>query len=136
MPEGPNAYPIYPETTDCECKLPSYCQRHRCEKPDDLHRLCQTNPRIFDLWERGLGPGQTRVTRQTPCRHKGEHVDEVLCKSCQGHVRIKIFSCQLHGRCSLSTKVAAFVCCALCTDYELGIAPAALLTTKDLLIHS
>jgi hypothetical protein len=118
MSEGVNAYPIYPETTKCECAHPGYCQRHRCDKPDSLHRLCQTKPQIFDLWERGLGPGQTRRNAQTACVHRGAQVDEVLCAGCQGHVRIKIFSCRVHDRCSLSQKLAIVACCISCADYE------------------
>jgi hypothetical protein len=117
MPEGLNQYPIYPETTSCECPLPGYCQRHRCDKPDSLHRLCQTEPRFFDLWERGLGPNQSQSSRQSPCRHRGDQVGEASCEGCNGRVRIKVFSCNLHCRCTLSNAVPAIASCLQCADY-------------------
>ncbi len=117
MSEGPNTYPVYPKATACECALPGYCQRHHCDKPDHMYRLCQTNPRFFDLWERGAGPGQNQLTRNEPCLHRGEQIDDALCESCQGQVRIKIFACSLHERCCLSLKLLATACCNSCSDY-------------------
>ena len=118
MSEGIHEYPIYPDPTACECTSPGYCQRHHCDKPDSMHRLCQTNPRFFNLWEQGLGPGQAHGSRNEPCRHRSEQIDEMLCESCQGQVRIKIFGCHLHDRCSLSLKLTEMPCCLSCQDYD------------------
>ena len=117
MSEGLNVNPTYPDSTGCECLTPGYCQRHHCDKPDSMHRLCQTRPRFFDLWERGIGPGQAQTARQSPCGHRGEQIDESLCESCQGQVRIKIFACRLHNRCSLSKLLTTVAGCLSCCDY-------------------
>lgn len=48
----------------CECAAPStsgafiWCDRHQCRKDSEQHRVCSTNPAIFQAWEQGKGPGQ------------------------------------------------------------------------------
>lgn len=42
----------------CECEKPGLCNRHGIEKNDELFNLCQKSSVVFDLWERGIGPGQ------------------------------------------------------------------------------
>lgn len=37
--------------TGCTCPVAGYCARHNREKPEHLHRLCQTDQRYFDLWD-------------------------------------------------------------------------------------
>ena len=45
--------------TGCECQRAGWCERHQCDKTPHWHRLCQTRPNYFRLWERGCGPGQS-----------------------------------------------------------------------------
>ena len=61
----------------------------------------------------------TRVsTRTEACRHRGEQVQEVDCDTCAGKVRLKVFSCSQHGKCSLSTKpIEGAKSCQGCQDY-------------------
>lgn len=48
--------------TQCECPIAGYCARHKTNKTNGWHKLCQTNPSYFDSWESGIGPGQARKT--------------------------------------------------------------------------
>lgn len=45
-------------TTDCECELAGYCNRHKVKKNVAWHRLCKSDPVYFRAWEAGTGPGQ------------------------------------------------------------------------------
>lgn len=47
--------------TPCECPLAGYCNRHEVTKNGHLHRLCQTNIKYFNLWEKCKGPLQNFV---------------------------------------------------------------------------
>lgn len=38
-------------STGCECPLAGYCARHKRNKTQHLHRLCQTDQRYFNYWE-------------------------------------------------------------------------------------
>jgi hypothetical protein len=38
--------------TPCECPLSGYCNRHKVTKNDTEHRLCSTEQKYFDMWER------------------------------------------------------------------------------------
>lgn len=42
----------------CVCPLAGYCERHKINKGNTWHSLCQTNQKYFDAWEQGYGPGQ------------------------------------------------------------------------------
>ena len=108
----------YPHTTACECPAPGWCSRHSCAKSDLMHRMCQTDPRFFALWEEDRGPGQHVPPRQKPCRERGDQLGEEICESCRGKVRIKVFACDVHGACSLSAKLSAIACCVTCPDYQ------------------
>lgn len=39
-------------TTQCECPLAGYCERHNRIKNERLHALCQGRQDYFDAWER------------------------------------------------------------------------------------
>lgn len=41
-----------PMTTQCECPIAGYCDRHNRIKNEHLHALCQTRQDYFDAWER------------------------------------------------------------------------------------
>lgn len=45
--------------SSCECTGPGFCERHQCNKTTHWYRLCQRRPKYFELWEQGIGPGQT-----------------------------------------------------------------------------
>ena len=47
--------------TPCECPLAGYCNRHEVDKNAHLHKLCQTNIKYYNLWEKCKGPLQSFV---------------------------------------------------------------------------
>lgn len=44
--------------TDCVCPIAGYCERHKVNKSEHWHSLCQTRDKYFAAWEEGRGPGQ------------------------------------------------------------------------------
>jgi hypothetical protein len=37
---------------------------------------------------------------------------------CTGKVRLKVFTCEIHARCTLETEAPGIQCCKICADYE------------------
>lgn len=56
--------------TACTCPIAGYCDRHRTEKNEHWHMLCQTREDYFAKWERGRGPGQTRIPEEREARRQ------------------------------------------------------------------
>ena len=52
------------------------------------------------------------------CRHKGERIGEEKCGPCGGNVRIKTFSCAIHGKChqAAGKRLPGVACCTGCLD--------------------
>ena len=50
--------PEYNKTTPCECPMAGFCERHQVNKSKHLHKLCQTKPSYFQMWEDCKGPLQ------------------------------------------------------------------------------
>lgn len=73
----------------------------------DLCRVCwlsENDPRYTRLWERS--------TPMRSCIHLGDYTgDTELCSSCRGSVRIKLYSCSVHGQCTLDKQVQGKACC-------------------------
>lgn len=46
--------------TDCTCPIAGYCARHRVDKTEHWHKLCQTRDDYRAAWDAGRGPGQSR----------------------------------------------------------------------------
>ena len=44
--------------TPCECPLSGYCNRHKINKNQTEHRLCSTDIRYFDMWEKKASNAQ------------------------------------------------------------------------------
>ena len=44
------------KNTKCECPMAGYCNRHKVEKSNHLHKLCQTHSGYFKLREECKGP--------------------------------------------------------------------------------
>jgi hypothetical protein len=38
--------------TPCECPLSGFCNRHNINKNETEHRLCFTDKKYFDMWEK------------------------------------------------------------------------------------
>lgn len=60
------------------------------------------------------GPGQ--VNRSAACRYRGDTLRTVLCPTCAGTVKVKVFACLLHGECTISKPVGPPTC-QLCPSY-------------------
>lgn len=55
----------------CECKSSCFCVRHKVSKSAEWVALCKSRPDYFNLWEKGIGPGQVTPTRDVqPIKHK------------------------------------------------------------------
>lgn len=50
----------------CSCPLAGYCDRHKITKPETWHKLCQTREGYRNLWDKGIGPGQSNISISTP----------------------------------------------------------------------
>lgn len=107
--------------TPCECQREGWCVRHGCFKSAPLVRKCQLDVRFFQYWEQGRGPGQcASPPRAEPCRHLGETVSEEPCPTCKGAVRVKVFECALHGKCTKALQISSLACCQACRDYDVA----------------
>ena len=56
--------------TPCQCSFKEgkdtiFCNRHECVKTKHLHSLCQQRQEYFELWEKGEGPMQNSLVRNT-----------------------------------------------------------------------
>jgi hypothetical protein len=80
----------------------------------DQCRLCwlyHHEPAYQALWNE---PALTPAV----CQHRGPDLGVKLpCPGCPGAVRLTLFACALHGRCTPSTKLADIACCLGCPDY-------------------
>lgn len=68
-----------------------------------------------------LTPAAYETLRQAwgdeSCRHRGELIGEVPCKTCGGKVKAKVFACAVHERCTLFTKpIEGAKACRSCED--------------------
>lgn len=109
--------------TACECFQPGWCERHLCYKTERRHMLCRTRNDYFRLWEEGNGPGQNLELQgnpavEFPCIQLGERLREQECPTCNGSVLLKVFTCELHGECTLAKTIKDIACCTTCKDYE------------------
>lgn len=68
--------------------------------------------------------GARRNCKERPkpslCIHRGGQLRQEKCQTCQGEVRVKVFSCALHGECTLSNKLPNVRFCGACPDVELA----------------
>jgi len=59
------------------------------------------------------------AAREAPCRFRAAVAQAtVLCSSCRGKIKLKVFGCDLHGKCTVSRKVEGMACCGVCVDYQ------------------
>jgi hypothetical protein len=108
------------KVTPCECTEPGWCKRHQCEKPRHFYELCRRRQDYFEMFEKGqsfLQQTKTRNPTQISCRHRGIVREEVDCATCNGSVRIKVFDCPLHERCTVGKRLEDTTCCLTCEDF-------------------
>ena len=61
-------------------------------------------------------PPLQRATAE-PCIHRGGEMRRVGCQTCNGGgVQIKVLSCQIHGECTIATRLDGVACCEGCTS--------------------
>lgn len=106
--------------SECECRLPGWCERHQRVKTQHLHKLCQTDQRYRDVWDKQTPSKEPGLVQKAwsyakavarwkvagePTRSKDEvnHIFETQCRPCQHFVVKKDGngSCKLCG-CKLS----------------------------------
>jgi hypothetical protein len=88
--------PFRPYTTD-QCRL-CWLFHHI----DEYHTLWSSRLRFS-------GP---------PCRHLAAQIEAVACPTCTAKVRLKVFTCEIHARCTLETVLPNIECCKYCLDYK------------------
>ena len=60
-----------------------------------------------------------RRVRKVACISLGDWTGELIeCLSCQGTVKLKIMSCNIHKKCTLEKPLHGVQCCQLCKDYN------------------
>ena len=72
-----------------------------------------------ELWD----PKPQRHEMREQCHHRGEKIERVNCPTCQGNVRVTVFTCPLHERCTISKPIADAQTCRGCPDYTSPQAP-------------
>lgn len=66
-----------------------------------------------------VGPGCRNRVTVAPCSRLGGPTGETVdCPSCNGSVRLKTFSCEAHGACTLEKPVNGVACCTGCLDRD------------------
>ena len=86
-----------------------YAIKHNIENP--------IPPRLSRLNDKPVIPAD----KKSRCIHLLEETNELaLCESCSGTVRLKVFSCEIHGKCTLEKRVASVkgFCDDLCPNKE------------------
>jgi predicted GH43/DUF377 family glycosyl hydrolase len=80
--------------------------------------IASRDARYAQLWGGPPAPERPRG----PCEHLGEPTGEtVACGTCRGGVKLKLFACAVHGRCTLGKTAAPNVAtCEGCGDYRPG----------------
>jgi len=84
-----------------ECRVP---QKTRMTDPAKVHRRCIPNLLLESV--RGL------------CAHRGDESRRQECSTCQGKVQLKVFTCALHGECTLEKPLAGVRTCKSCPDHR------------------
>ena len=52
-----------------------------------------------------------------PCRHVGEQLRTQECPTCSGRVRVKVFTCAVHGECTVAKRIDNVALCDGCIDH-------------------
>lgn len=100
-------------TLPCQCDGPGYCERFSQDMNPYRWKLCQTREDYRSRWDQNV--------EHYKCEHFGAYTNESrLCQSCKGKVKIKIFDCAIHGKCTFSKCFAdgSIACCKGCKDFK------------------
>ena len=110
------------KVTDCTCREAGWCERHQCHKLPLWFLHCQRRPDFFAAWESGglrelCGAATAQTPRPALCQHLGKERRQVVCPTCQGSVRLKVYGCELFQECVLGLSVENLTSCVICPDY-------------------
>ncbi len=62
---------------------------------------------------------QALIPANLPCVHRGEQLSErASCSSCRGKVELKLYECDVYGKCTLAKKVDGLGCCKDCPSFQ------------------
>lgn len=114
---------------DCDCKSASECKYARvrdrggrlfdiCSGQSDVAREKQEMyvARWSGVVEQSLS-NRTGRRRTSVCIYHGDEIRREVCKTCQGTVKVKVFSCKIHGECTIGKKLKSTECCKSCNEY-------------------
>ncbi len=75
---------------------------------------------------------QALIPANLPCIHRGEQLSErASCSSCRGKVELKLYECDVYGKCTLAKKLDGVGCCKDCPSFQSPISTE----TKNLLYY-
>jgi hypothetical protein len=60
-----------------------------------------------------------KTEKRGVCLYRGDEVDRVRCNECGGGVMVKVFACEIWGRCTIQKNVGEKVC-QTCQEYQHG----------------
>jgi hypothetical protein len=106
----------------CQCEAPNpECRRSGQPMVGRLWQLCRgvnCSPQDSALY-RATWDGLPDSAIRPTCQHLGPALGEkIVCGTCAGNVRLKVFGCALHKRCTQLKPVDGAACCAGCLDYN------------------
>lgn len=135
------------EKSEAQFKI---CKGEATDRPDCSYKfwaawetgkfgaVAQATP-ILDEWEcesreatppirRSSGRKQASVRQlkasakaSTLCIYRGDEVRRVFCPTCcGGGVQVKVFSCEIHGECTIGKQIGDVKCCAGCLDCKVS----------------
>src|SRR4051812_18246004 len=90
--------------------------RH-CVCDEDGCHLCSlyhNNERYRAVW----GGSVSGMRKPLPCIHLRGELGRTGCQSCPGNVEVKVFGCNLFGRCTLGKELPGISCCTTCPQRE------------------
>lgn len=56
------------------------------------------------------------ATNDIACIHRGKKIDLQDCETCYGRVRVFVFSCVVHEKCTISKEISKYQVCTNCND--------------------
>lgn len=105
---------IHLDGCDWQC---AHCGGRRAWHRDGAppHRNCLAPAHPADQVQ-PAGTVRRMAPRAPGCLHRGAASRDVTCPTCAGHVQVKVFSCALHGECTLGKKDIGVRRCDGCAD--------------------
>ena len=105
--------------TGCDCQSPGWCPRHRCSKTEFQWEMCRRRADWFALGEEGRlrSALETQPRSREACRYRGTELRREICPTCQGHVELKVFGCEVHRECTPLRAIESVACCQNCAEF-------------------